>query len=152
MMGIEPHRGTPSIDSPGPGPIGGVSAMVGIVGTWSGTGAVSCDEALACKLAGAMLMSQYDKVDDDVLDAMGEIANMVIGNIKTNLESDLGALQLGVPTVTYGRDFATRSTVKTSWTLVPFECDGETLFVQVLLAETAELSHHSRIHLTRVLA
>ncbi|MCC6538493.1 MAG: chemotaxis protein CheX [Bryobacterales bacterium] len=144
---MEPRRGKPSVDSPGPGPIGGVSAMVGIVGSWTGTGAVSCDEALACKLAGAMLMSQYDKVDDDVLDAMGEIANMVIGNIKTNLESDLGPLQLGVPTVTYGRDFATRSTVKTSWTLVPFECGGDTLFVQVLMTETAELTHHSRLHL-----
>ena len=153
MMGMEPQRGTPTLDSPGPGPIGGVSAMVGIVGTWTGAGAVSCDEALACRLAGAMLMSQYDKVDEDVLDAMGEIANMVIGNIKTNLEADLGHMQLGVPTVTYGKDFATRSTtVKMSWILVPFACGSETLFVQVMLAEAAELQQQSRLHVARVLA
>lgn len=153
MMGIEAAAGEVEPDSPGPGPIGGVSAMVGIVGPWVGTGSVSCDEPLACLLAGRMLMSEYTEINDEVLDAMGEIANMVIGNIKTNLEASLGPLALGVPTVTYGRDFATRSTVKQSWLLVPFDCEGHTLFIQMQLTEATQLPHnHHQRTLQRALA
>jgi CheY-specific phosphatase CheX len=40
MMGITARAGKPSGESPGPGPTKGISAMVGIVGTWSGNGVV----------------------------------------------------------------------------------------------------------------
>ncbi len=140
MMGLASEPGQPAADSNGPGPLDGVSAMVGIVGPWAGTGAVSCDEKMACRLAGAMLMSEYTEVDDDVVDAMGEVANMIIGNIKTNLEEELGPLALGVPTVTFGKNITTRSSAKHRWTLVPFTCEGSQLFVQVLLMESVELS------------
>ena len=43
MMGLASERGAPASDSPGPGPIRGVSAMVGIVGSWAGAGVVCCD-------------------------------------------------------------------------------------------------------------
>lgn len=152
MMGVTAVAGDVVADSPGPGPIGGVSAMVGIVGPWAGTGSVSCDEKLACILAGRMLMSEYTEINDEVLDAMGEIANMVIGNVKTNLEVSLGPLALGVPTVTYGKDFATRSTVKQSWLLVPFDCEGHSLFIQMQLTEATQLPHGNQRGLMRTLA
>lgn len=142
MMGMNAVASETMYDSPGPGPIGGVSAMVGIVGPWVGTGAVSCDEPLACLLAGRMLMAEYSEINDEVLDAMGEVANMIIGNIKTNLESTVGPLALGVPTVTYGKNFATRSTVKQSWLLLPFDCEGHQLFIQMLLTDATQLPHH----------
>ncbi len=145
MMGLASQQGLPSSDSPGPGPIRGVSAMVGIVGQWVGAGVVSCDEKTACKLASAMLMSEYDVVNDDVLDAMGELANMIIGNVKTNLELTLGNLALGLPTVTFGQDFATRSTVKQTWTMVPFTCEGAELVVQMLLTESSQIPHPHRM-------
>ncbi len=145
MMGLSATMGVPSMDSPGPGPLGGVSAMVSIVGAWSGAGVVGCDEKFARRLAGAMLMTEYDSVNDDVLDAMGEIGNMIIGNVKNGLEAAVGTLALGVPTVTFGRDFATRSMVKQAWTLVPFTCDGDKFFVQVQLTEVSQVSHPVRV-------
>ena len=150
MLGLEAKAGHASAESPGPGPIGGISAMVGMVGPWTGAGSVSCDEATACKLASAMLMSEYTEVNDDVLDAMGEIANMVIGNIKTNLEMTFGQMSLGIPTVTFGKHFATRSTLKETWTLVPFACGGREVLVQVLLTDSSRISHRVSHH--RVLA
>jgi len=51
---------------------------------------------MACKLAAAMMMSQYDKVNDEVMDAMGEVANMVIGGVKTRLEEIVGAMAMGI--------------------------------------------------------
>ena len=148
MLSLDAQAGPSYFESPGPGPIGGVSAMVGMVGAWTGAGSVSCDEATACKLASQMLMCECTSIDDDVLDAMGEIANMVIGNIKNNLELTLGQMSLGIPTVTFGKDFATRSTLKETWTLVPFICDGHRIFVQLVLTDSARITHrasHSRV-------
>jgi CheY-specific phosphatase CheX len=44
-------------------------------------------------------------VDDDVLDVMGELANMVAGNLKCSL---LPGTHLSIPTVTQGPDSAMR--------------------------------------------
>ena len=42
-----------------------------------------------------------------MLDAVAEVTNMIIGNVKTVLESRLGAMGLSTPTVIYGRNFQT---------------------------------------------
>ena len=56
---------------------------------------MACDTAaLACQIAGRLLMAEYEEVDEDVLDAVAEVANMVVGNVKNALEDTLGSLAL----------------------------------------------------------
>ena len=69
-----------------------------------------------------------------MLDAIGEITNMVLGNVKTSLEEVLGPMGLSIPTVIYGRNFTTRSVGQSNWTIVPFQCLGERVAVHVCLA------------------
>ena len=68
-----------------------------------------------------MLMTEVSEINGDVLDGLGEIANMVLGNLKESLQSHTGPLGLTIPTVVYGKNFSTRSTTKADWTLVPFK-------------------------------
>jgi len=151
MLGMEVEARPGVTGAPGPGPLGGVSAMVGLVGPWIGAGAVSCNGKMACRLASQMLMREYDTVNEDVLDAVGEVTNMIVGNIKTNLESTLGDLSLGIPTVTFGEHFATRSLAKETWTLVPFGAGSEELYVQVLLIESSRIGNADGLLPLRVL-
>jgi chemotaxis protein CheX len=123
-------------ESGDPAPVEGVIAMVGIAGTWTGMGQIYCSAEFACELAGAMLMSEYKSVDGDVLDAMAEVANMIIGNVKTGLEDQLGQLGLGVPTVIYGRNYHARTGGVHDWTVVPFHCRGKMIEVRFTLAPT----------------
>ena len=111
----------------------GVVALVGLAGEYAGTGSISCSARLACRLCSQMLMTEYQSVNDEVLDAMGEVANMIIGNIKTNLEDRFGPMGLSTPTVIHGRDFSTRGVDTQSWTKVSFRCCGEVFVVQVCL-------------------
>jgi chemotaxis protein CheX len=134
MVGIDARAGEPVIDGSDPGPTEGVVALVGLAGRWVGTGTVSCSPDDACWLAGKMLGAEYTSVNEDVLDALGEIANMVIGNIKTNLEKELGQMGLSVPTVVYGRNFTTRCVGRPRWTSVKFHFGRGTATVQVMLA------------------
>jgi chemotaxis protein CheX len=119
-----------------PGPVEGVIAMVGIAGTWTGVGQIYCSAEFACQLAGALLMSEYKSVDGDVLDAMAEVANMIIGNVKTSLEEQLGRLGLGVPTVIYGRNYQARTGGVHDWTVVPFLSEQHKMEVRFCLMPT----------------
>jgi len=73
-----------------------------------------------------------------VLDAIGEITNMVIGNFKDAAAPMFGHLALSTPTVIFGRNFRARNLNGQIWTAVPFECAGEIFEVKVCLAPTAE--------------
>ena len=107
----------------------GIVALVSIGGGWTGSGRLSCSADLACRMASGMLLGNYQHVSDEVLDAMAEIANMVIGSAKTVFEDRLGALVLGIPTVVYGRNYQTRCSGAPRWTAVPVKCGGEVLEV-----------------------
>ncbi len=108
-----------------PAALDGVEALVGIAGSWSGTGRICCSSGFTCRLASALLMAEYNALNDEVLDAMAEIANMVIGNVKTSFEEKLGPLGLSIPTVIFGRNYRTRSVGVPAWVVVPFSSGAD---------------------------
>lgn len=134
MLGIELTAGEMHIGKTAGGAQSGVVALLGLAGEWSGSGTLSCEAGLACKLAGQLLMAEYDSVNEDVLDAIGELGNMIIGNVKTMLERTLGNMGLSTPTVIYGRNFETHSVGHRDWVIQPFHCGEHRLDVQLTLA------------------
>jgi chemotaxis protein CheX len=111
----------------------GVVALVGVAGSWTGTGHISCTPHFAQKIAGALLMTEYDSVNEDVLDAVAEVANMIVGNVKTIFEERLGPLGLTVPTVIFGRNYQTRSAGVKDWVLVRLHSASETMDINFCL-------------------
>jgi len=112
-------------------PHSGIFSLIGLAGSWAGTGCLACSGTLACRLAEHFLMTPFEAVNEEVLDAVGEITNMIIGNVKTALEERVGPMGLSTPTVIYGRNFQTRSARVNDWIVVPFESADETLWVQL---------------------
>lgn len=65
-----------------------VCASVSITGSWHGHVVVKCSEATARYAAAALLAMEVAEVsEDDVIDALGELANIVGGNVKSTLPS-----------------------------------------------------------------
>jgi chemotaxis protein CheX len=128
MLGVAAEPDTSQLEMGGAmETFNGVMAWVGIAGKWTGTGRLLVSPRMACILAGHLLMSTFDSVDEEVLDAVAEIANMVVGNVKNVLEEDLGQLCLSVPTVIYGKNYMTRSGKVQDWLVIPFQCLGESI-------------------------
>lgn len=133
-------------------PPAGILALIGIAGSWAGTGSLSCTTALACQLADALFMTTHTSVDEEVMDAVAEMTNMILGNVKTELEEILGPMMLSIPTVIYGRNFVTRSLHKREWIVVPFLSGGERLEVNLCLApDTSQSWEHLRPGFARAL-
>lgn len=112
---------------------GGVVALVGFAGKWSGSGSVACSANLACLLSGKMLLTTFNQVNEEVLDAMGEIGNMIIGNFKDDAAAKLGTLGLSTPTVIYGQHLQARNWNGNICVAVWFVCAGEVFEVKVSL-------------------
>ena len=112
----------------------GILSLIGFAGTWVGNGSFFCSAAMACSIADALLMAEHATVDEEVLDAMAEMTNMILGNVKTELEEALGPMLLSIPTVLHGRNFVKRSMGKRDWIVIPFNCKNERFEIQICMA------------------
>ena len=138
MLGLEITTEQEYTDHSAPTVADGLLAFVGMAGSWAGAGVISCSAAFACLVCNQLLMSEATSVNEEVLDAVGELANMIIGNFKTMVEDRVGPLGLSIPTVIYGRNFTSRSLGTNSWIVLPFSCAGETFSVRCCLAPAKE--------------
>jgi chemotaxis protein CheX len=149
MLGLEAAAGEAFIEKSTPVENFGVLALIGLAGPWLGTGMLICSAELACQISSAMLMTEYNAVDGDVLDAMAEMSNMIFGNVKTLLEEDLGPLGLSIPTVIFGKNFATKSLTGMEWMVVPMQIGEHTMNLKFCLTPNAEYNQPTRHGFTR---
>jgi chemotaxis protein CheX len=82
-----------------------VTAMVGFAGSYSGMIAIHAEQAVALQIASQMLGMDISECDDDVRDALGEIANMVGGSFKHHFVDDGHEVRLSTPSVMSGDDY-----------------------------------------------
>jgi len=76
---------------------GHVSATVSVTGAWWGHVVIRCSKDAARNAAAALLgVEQADATTDDVADAVGELANIIGGNVKSLLP---GPCALSLPSV-----------------------------------------------------
>lgn len=142
MMNVEINHGDAQVAQPGSEPNDGVVSLIGLAGTWVGTGSVMCSPAMACRICSQMLMTEATSVDEEVLDAVAELTNIIIGNVKNDLERHLGQLGLSIPTVIFGRNFKTKSAGTADWVVERFRWDQDDLVVKLCLAPNEK---HSQI-------
>ena len=141
MLGLEVVNQNAYTEMNAAGPSDGLIGVVGLAGAWVGTASISCNASAACRISSAMLETEYTEINDEVLDAISEIANMIIGGFKTTAETYLGPLGISIPTVIYGLSFSARTVGKEKWLVVPFACGDYTFEVKICLAPNRGLPH-----------
>src|ERR1035441_7714430 len=83
-----------------------LTSALHLAGEWNGAVLLECDRLQACRFAGRFLsMDPPGTVDDDVRDVLGELANMIGGNLKCVLTP---GIQLSMPSVVDGSDYSLR--------------------------------------------
>lgn len=115
-----------------------ITSMVGFAGSYSGTISLHCPNALAIQITSAMLgvpEAELSIDTDDVIDAMGEIANMLGGSIKLVLSKSGTDIKLSIPTVISGTEYAVEILSDVDCVVIPFHT-GETRFLVGLTLRT----------------
>ena len=108
-----------------------VTACVQIVGSWQGAVMLQCPLSLATTLADQMFQAGSAPTLEEVRDALGELTNMLGGNLKAVLP---GPSQISLPTVAVGSDYDVGVPDATVLARGSFTCDGEPLLVTVFEA------------------
>lgn len=110
-----------------------ITGMVGFAGTYSGVISIHCPVALALKVTSNMLGVECEEVNEDLNDAIGEIANMLGGSVKQVLSKGGLDVKLSIPTVISGEDYTVNSLSDNDCVVVPFTVEGYTLLVGLTL-------------------
>jgi chemotaxis protein CheX len=83
-----------------------LTAAIHLMGDWNGAVMLECDERQACRFAARFLtMSAADAVDDVVRDVLGELVNMIGGNLKCVLTQ---GIHLSMPCIVNGTNYFLR--------------------------------------------
>ena len=78
-----------------------ISSIIGLSGNVTGCVVISLTEEVALDLVSVLIGEKVSKLDDTCTDAIGEIANMVAGNAKTDFPSNNNSIS--VPSVVIGK-------------------------------------------------
>ena len=112
-----------------------VLSIIGIRGQWKGSFMLVCDPDSACKLVSTMLGSDIPDLNNEVLDGIGELANIVMGNLKDALEEGGKDVAMTPPTVIHGDNMIVRSRAKQEWLVVPFTTYNSRFEVRMIIKE-----------------
>ena len=100
MMGMEPEYLTPYLLNKDIKQDWDISGIIGIAGDAKGVVVISFSAALAAEVTGILVGKQVAADDPDVVDAVGELVNIIAGNAKKGLEQY--RLNISLPSIVRG--------------------------------------------------
>ncbi len=128
-LGLAAHR----LDSQGaalPRDTETLDGIINITGGWQATVALQVPKALASRVAAVMFRLDGEKPTvEDMQDAIGELTNMLGGNIKGMLAGDC---HLSLPAVVEGRGYTVRVPTSHVVERFAFECEGMPAVVNLM--------------------
>ena len=100
-----------------------VTAIIGISGELECVLLLRFPLPTAMSLAGRFIGAEPGSVNEEVVDAISELANMIAGSAKAKFNT-VRPLELSLPTVVQGDEFWVRTPRKAVWLDVPFTSDA----------------------------
>jgi len=112
-----------------------IAGAVGFVGKLSGMVYVFTTVSFARRITATLLGLQEAEIEGDEMinDAMGEMANMLVGQMKSQLSDRGMPCVLTIPSVVRGSNFSVEATTSTEGHIFSFVSGENRIFIQVLL-------------------
>lgn len=112
--------------------MGDVSGLIGMVGPQTrGSLSITFEKPLALRIMQRMLGEKLKKIDDDVIDMIGEITNMVTGGAKKELSKKGYDFDMATPVVVSGKNHTIDHKHEGHVIIIPFASDSGKAFVEI---------------------
>ena len=117
-----------------------VAGSVGFIGRLSGVVYLYCTNSFArCITCGLLGIEEKDIEGDEMVnDAIGEMANMVVGHLKSRLADRGMPCVLTIPSIVRGRNFSIEPVSNTQTKVFLFQCNTHQLLVEVLIRQLTQ--------------
>jgi chemotaxis protein CheX len=135
MLDCNVQRGQPALKDFA-SPKFDISGIIGLTGNAIGTVVLSLSEEVALRAASHMLMCDCTEINADVIDAVGELTNMVAGAAKSALEEF--HMSVSLPNVITGHDHKIGFPSDVQPIYVPFTTKWGALTLEVGLSPVKE--------------
>ena len=112
---------------------GEVSGIIGMTGDADGSLAMSFSEACIIGIVEKMLGEKCKEMNRSVLDAVGELTNMISGSARKMMEKDDLKVIAAIPTIVFGRAHTVRHVIKGPSIVIPFKTDMGEFVIDVCL-------------------
>lgn len=108
-----------------------ITGMIGLAGTHKGVLAVHLPYAVAMAITSSFLMMDVEEINEDVHDAVGEIANMLGGNVKAILSEKGRDIDLSLPSTIAGSQYSFQSDKQIEKMIIQFDTGTGTFMVEM---------------------
>lgn len=109
-----------------------LTSMIGLGSGIRGVLAIHCPKEVATDITGSFLGMEVTELDEDVKDAIGEIANMVAGNLKVAYASIDVNIELAIPTSIVGDSFSISGNADSQRVITPLVMNGKTFWIELM--------------------
>ena len=113
-----------------------ISAVIGLSGDIRGAVVISMKKRFAIKVADTLVGTEHTEMDDDIVDAIGEIVNIIAGNMKQEAPGG-DRIVISLPTVIKGSEHS-------------FAWPGKRLRILCISFKCEEDSFHLLVDMERV--
>ena len=132
MIEVPFKLGKPTLKTGSQVPPHEISSIIGLSGHVTGSVVISLSHDVAFLLVSALVGFEVTELDDDCIDAIGEICNMIAGNAKTDFPSENNAIS--TPSVVVGKH---KVSYPKGIPIITIPCitDGGEMFIEIALKE-----------------
>jgi len=99
---------------------GDVSGIIGFTGDAKGSLALSFSASCIFAILSNMLGETYTEMNDDILDAVGELTNMISGDARKRLEAEGLTIAAAIPTIISGKNHVIKHIITGPSIIIPF--------------------------------
>jgi chemotaxis protein CheX len=100
-----------------------ISGVIGLSGGVKGSAIISFPKSIALAVASAMFMEELTEISEDVKDAIGEFANIFVGNARNKLVDEGLNITISTPTIIVGKDHEISHPQNIPFLVIPFKTD-----------------------------
>ena len=116
-----------------------ISGIIGLTGEARGAVVISMNDDLAIKITGKLTGTVHKVLYDEVVDAVGELINIIAGNVKQELE-DSFRLVISLPTIVKGKEHSINwPTTQARVICIPFTIGPDSFALSIALEAVKEL-------------
>lgn len=131
MAGMEVRPGRPAIKEEAAA-AGDVTGLIGMTGQQAkGSLAISFTEPVIIDITQRILGERMTKVDETVIDMVGEITNIVTGGAKKLLAERGYDFDMAIPAVVAGKGHIVDHKARGAKIIIPFNTDSGNFFIEV---------------------
>lgn len=124
--------------------LGDVSGIISISSeTFNGTLAISLPEQIFRKIGTNMTGEPLEKVTENNIDLVGELANIILGQAKVELNKLGFAIQMAIPSCIWGKDHKIKHYGGSACVVIPFETLEGTFYTEIMTEQITGLQKKS---------